>query len=176
MYHYSAPNIDCIISALGLDGELSNSMKTPAPEEALLKDPDLEPHDLGFNYASVVGMAMYLCNNNRPDITFVVHQCVRHSFNPKRMHAEYLRKLGRYLIKTRTDGLIMGLDVNHMLKIDCYVDADFAELWNSEDKQDPHCVKSRTGYVINVGGSPIVWSSKLQTLIVSSTWRQNTLP
>jgi len=71
--------------------------------------------------------------------------------------------------KTRTDVLIMRPDVNHMLKIDCYVDADFAGLWNSEDEQDPYCVKSRTGYVISVGGSPIVWSSKLQTLIASST-------
>ena len=161
--------IDRIISALGLDGEMSNSMRTPAPEKPLPKDPDGEPHDLGFNYASVVGMAMYLCNNSRPDITFAVHQCARHSFNPKRMHAEYLKKLGRYLIKTRTDGLIMRPDVDHMLKVDCYVDADFAGLWNSEDDQDPHCVKSRTGYVINVGGSPIIWSSKLQTLIASST-------
>jgi len=63
----------------------------------------------------------------------------------------------------------MRPDVDHMLKIDCYVDADFAGLWNSEDEQDPHCVKSRTGYVINIGGSPIVWSSKLKTLIASST-------
>ena len=67
--------IDRIISALGLDGEMSNSMRTPAPEKPLPKDPDGEPHDLGFNYASVVGMAMYLCNNSRPDITFAVHQC-----------------------------------------------------------------------------------------------------
>jgi len=65
--------IDHIISALGLDGELSNSMRTSAPEKALPKDPDGEPHDLGFNYASVVDMAMYLCNNSRPDITFSVH-------------------------------------------------------------------------------------------------------
>jgi len=50
-----------------------------------------------------------------------------------------------------------------------YVDTDFASLWNAEDNQDPHCMKSRTRYVICVDGSPIVWSSKLQTLIASST-------
>ena len=65
--------------------------------------------------------------------------------------------------------MILRPDFEDMLKIDCYVDADFAGLWNVEDNQDPHCVKSRTGYVICVGGSPIVWSSKLQTLIASST-------
>jgi len=112
--------IDRFIRALGLDGEMSNSMRTPAPEKTLPNDPDGEPHDLDFNYACAI---------------FAVHQYARHSFNPKRMHAEYLKKLGRYLIKTRTDGLIMHQDVDHMLKIDCYVDADFAGLWNSEERK-----------------------------------------
>ena len=49
------------------------------------------------------------------------------------------------------------------LKIDCFVDADFAGLWNSEDHNDPHSVCSRTGYVILVNDAPVVWSSKLQT-------------
>ena len=53
--------------------------------------------------------------------------------------------------------------------IDCYVDADFVGLYNHEDLQDPSSVKSRTGYVIMVGGCPIIWSSKLQTEITLST-------
>ena len=53
------------------------------------------------------------------------------------------------------------------VKFDYYVDTDFASLWNAEDNQDPHCMKSRTRYVICVDGSPIVWSSKLQTLIAN---------
>ena len=32
--------------------------------------------------------------------------------------------------------------------VECYVDADFAGNWNSEDSQDPTSVYSRTGYVI----------------------------
>jgi len=81
-----------IIVALGLDGEMSNSMRTPAPEMPLPKDAEGDFHDLGFNYASMVRMTMYLCNNSRHDITFAVHQCTRHSrFNLKRKkHAEYL--------------------------------------------------------------------------------------
>ena len=49
------------------------------------------------------------------------------------------------------------------------MDADFAGLWNQEAVQDPVCVKSRTGYVITLEGSPISWSSKLQTEIALST-------
>jgi hypothetical protein len=160
--------IDRIINALGL-GDNSNGLNTPAPEKPLPKDSEGAAHDLGFNYASVVGMAMYLCNNSRPDIAFAVHQCARYSFNPSRLHAEYLKKLGRYLLKTKDKGLILKPMESGPISVDCYVDADFAGLWNSEDNQDPHCVRSRTGYVICIGGSPIVWSSKLQSEIAMST-------
>ncbi len=34
---------------------------------------------------------------------------------------------------------------------------------------DPVCVRSRTGYVLTLGGCPISWSSKLQTEIALST-------
>ena len=55
------------------------------------------------------------------------------------------------------------------MELDCYVDADFARLWNFESDQDPVCVRSRTGYVITLGGCPVTWVSKLQTEIACST-------
>ena len=55
------------------------------------------------------------------------------------------------------------------LQVDCYVDADFAGLWNVEQDQDPLCVKSRTGYLIMFMGCPLTWVSKLQTQIALST-------
>jgi hypothetical protein len=55
------------------------------------------------------------------------------------------------------------------LKMDLYADADFAGLWNAEDSQDPTCVKSRTGYVVTLGGVPVLWGSKLQTEITLSS-------
>jgi hypothetical protein len=55
------------------------------------------------------------------------------------------------------------------LDIDCYVDAYFAGLWAYEDKQDPSCVKSRTGYVIFIDDFPVLWVSKLKTDIETST-------
>ena len=53
--------------------------------------------------------------------------------------------------------------------LDLYVDADFAGLWKHEDEQDPVCVKSRTGYVITLGDSPVSWVSKLKSEISLST-------
>jgi len=57
------------------------------------------------------------------------------------------------------------------VKFNYYVDTDFASLWNAEDNQDPHCIKSRTYMSFVLIGSPIFWSSKLQTLIASSTMK-----
>jgi hypothetical protein len=54
------------------------------------------------------------------------------------------------------------------LKID-YADADFVGLWNRDDVQDPHCVCSRTGYIINFADCPVLWKSGLQTEIALST-------
>jgi hypothetical protein len=54
-------------------------------------------------------------------------------------------------------------------RTDIYVDADFASGWGFEDPSDPACVRSRTGYVIEVMGCPIAWMSKLQTDIATST-------
>ena len=53
--------------------------------------------------------------------------------------------------------------------MDCYVNANFAGLWNSEDEQDPICVKSGTGFLIMFMGCPFTWVSKLQTQIALST-------
>jgi hypothetical protein len=55
------------------------------------------------------------------------------------------------------------------VNVDCYVDADFAGLWPYEDKQDPSCVKSWTGFAICISNCPVIWQSKLQHLIALST-------
>ena len=56
------------------------------------------------------------------------------------------------------------------MALDCYVDADFAGFWKSEDDQDPDSVKkSRTGYILTIGGYPLLWVSRLQMEIALST-------
>ncbi len=82
------------------------------------------------------------------------------------MHEDALKCIGRYLKGTLTKGLIVRPSDD--LDIDCYPDADFAGLWNCDNKYDPHCVQSRTGYVICVSNCPVLWTSKLQTEIALS--------
>jgi hypothetical protein len=68
---------------------------------------------------------------------------------------------------TLDKGLI--LTPSEDLKIDCYPDADFAGLWNHNNKNDPHCIRSRTGYITCLSNCPVLWISKLQTEIALST-------
>jgi hypothetical protein len=111
-------------------------------------------------------MLLYL-GHSRPDISFATHQCARYTHSPKQSHKDALKRIGRYLKGTLKNGLI--LTPSDDFKIDCYPDADFAGLWGRNDKQDPHCVRSRTGYVICFADCPILWKSKLQTEIALST-------
>ena len=98
---------------------------------------------------------------------FAVSQCACFTHNPKCSHEVALECIGQYLKNTLTDGLI--IKPTGILDIDCYVDADFAGLWQSEDKQEPSCVKSRTGFVISISNCPAIWKSKLQTEIATFT-------
>ena len=77
----------------------------------------------------------------------------------------------RYLVGTSDKGLIFTPTKDTKdITLDMYVDADFAGMWNATaDCQDPIRVKSRTGYLLLLAGCPLLWSSKLQTEIATST-------
>ena len=55
------------------------------------------------------------------------------------------------------------------LKLECYVDADFAGLYGIEDPSDSISAKSRTGYIIFFGNCPTLWKSQLQSEVSVST-------
>jgi len=157
--------IDRILKVMGLDD--SHVKSTPSDVNALGKDDDGEPCSEPWSYASVVGMMMYLASNSRPDIAYAVHSCARFTHSPKRVHEKALKRIARYLKGTRDRGMIIKPSAD--LSMDLYVDADFAGLWSSEKPDDTMSVKSRTGFIIMIGGTPVVWSSKLQTEIALST-------
>ena len=144
-----------------------NPSKTPAATVPLHIDSDGESFQESWDYATVVGMLMYLATNSRPDVAYAVNQCARFTHCPRNSHALAVKRVVRYLQGTKEKGLIMNPrgDFN----VDCYVDADFAGLWKSEDPTDPISVKSRTGYIVTFMGCPLTWLSKLQSQIALST-------
>jgi hypothetical protein len=103
----------------------------------------------------------------RPDTTMATQQCARFCNEPKREHEEAVKRICRYLMKTKDKGLILKPDKSKGLE--CYVDAEWAGSWRDRSSNDPLLSHSRTGYVIMYAGCPIVWASKLQPLITLST-------
>ena len=147
--------------------EECNPNKTPSTKEGLGSDKDGEPMTDSWNYRSIVGMLLYLATNTRPDISFAVSQVARFSHNPKKSHATAVKTIIRYLAGTKDKGVIYKRPKN--LTLECYVDADFAGLYNREAHEDPSCVKSRTGYIISVAGCFVLCKSQLQTMVALST-------
>jgi len=134
---------------------------------ALGSDPDGETMREAWLYSSIVGMLLYLSTNTRPDIAFAVSQVAHFNHSPKQSHAKAVKTIVRYLFRTADKGTIVK--TTGKLELDCYVDADFAGLYCCESDENPTSVKSRTGYIILLGGFPLVWKSQLQTEISLST-------
>jgi len=157
--------IDKVLEASGMTD--CNIRGSPSTTNGLGTDANGARRKESWNYASIIGMMMYLSSNAHPEIQFAVHQCARFTHCPRASHEEAVKHICRYLKGAKGHGLTFQPTTN--LDLNLYVDADFAGLWGHEDDQDPVCVKSRTGYVLTLGGCPISWSSKLQTEIALST-------
>ena len=113
-----------------------------------------EDYNSDFNYASIIGILLYLLEHSRPELAFSVSQCVVYNFYPKMSHKIVLKRIGRYLQGTRTKGMVIRPTKD--LNLDCYVDSDFVGLRSFEDDQDATCVKSRTGFIIMLRGCPLM--------------------
>ena len=118
-----------------------NQRATPWTRDSLGTYADGLSFSESWNYASVVGMLMYLCSNVYPETQYAVHQCVRFTHCPKKSHAEGVKKICRYLkgvlLLDEKEKKRHGLKFqrNNNFSLDCYVDASFAGLWNHEDEK-----------------------------------------
>ena len=157
--------IQKIIATTGMQD--CNPNWVPSSQVALGIDPDGPSMNESWSYSSVVGMLLYLSTNTRPDIAFAVSQVARFNHSPKKSHATAVKTIVRYLKRTSDKGMIVR--PTGTLAIDCYVDADFAGLHQRDPDYEPTAAKSRTGFIITLGGCPILWKSQLQTEISLST-------
>ena len=58
----------------------------------------------------------------------------------------------------------MGLivDTADIWSLNSFDDAKFSGFWGCEDDQYPSCVKTHTGIVITLGGTPVPWVYKMR--------------
>ena len=156
--------INRIIDSLQLKDQCQHD--TPA-NQTLHKDKDGEPRRMDFHYRSLIGQLNHLTSSTRPDIQFETHQCSKFSIDPKHSHEVAAKRIVRYLKRTADEGILVTPDIDK--GFECYVDADFAGTFTHAEADDPSSCLSRTGYVIMYANGPILWSSKMQSIITLST-------
>jgi Reverse transcriptase (RNA-dependent DNA polymerase) len=83
--------IDKILSTCGMSD--CNTKATPCNKVQLGTDPNGMPTTGKFEYASAVGMLLYLSSNSRPDIQYAVHQCARFTHFPKKSHEDAILRI-----------------------------------------------------------------------------------
>ena len=157
-----------LITGTGMQ-DCNNHNYTSALQLSLGTDPDGKPMDEFWSYRSIVGTVFYLSTNTCPDITYAVSQVAQFNHNPKKSHASAIKTIIQYLKRTEDKGTI-GVTPTGTLALDCFVDANFAGLHGRDpDYSSASSAKSRTGYIIMLGGCSILWKSQLQTEISLST-------
>ena len=159
-----------VFDIVGLDptSEKVKLHDTPASLECILdNDPNGKPRLQSWNYRSAVGCLSYIQAIIRPDITMATQQCARFCNKPSQEHEEAVKRICRYLLKTKEKGLVLRPDKSKGLE--CFVDADWAGSWKHRSSNDPLSSHSRTGYYITYAGCPLIWKSKMQSLIALST-------
>lgn len=109
-------------------------------------------------YQRAVGALMYIANCTRPDLAYAASCLARHMSKPAERHWQQLKAVGRYLSATKDFGITFGSNAGSLVG---YVDSDYAG--------DKETRRSRTGYVFMLGGGPISWQSKLQSVVATST-------
>jgi hypothetical protein len=116
-------------------------------------------------------MLLYLLMHTRPDIAFAISQVACFNHNPKKSHATTIKMIIRYLVCTSNKCTIAK--PTGSLLIDCYINANFASLYGKDPDASRSSAKSWLGYVITLGGVPLVWKSQLiQEICLSTTFAE----
>ena len=111
-------------------------------------------------YKGILGQALHIAITCRPDIITAVSMCGRYAKNPSYDHWRALLRILSYLNGTREKVLRLGGKFTDM-KLTAYSDSDWA---GDLDER-----RSRSGYLILMNCSPIIWASKLQVSVALSS-------
>lgn len=142
--------------------ENANPVRTPMDSNAFkIFDDDTSeaPDPTPWPYSQLIGELLWIATVVRIDIAFAVNSLARFARKPKKCHWEAAKRVLRYLAGTKDLGLVYrtGGDMRPV----GYADSDWAG-----DKSDR---KSISGFVFMLGGGPVDWQSKKQTVVAKST-------
>ncbi|KAI3523163.1 hypothetical protein L1887_01220 [Cichorium endivia] len=109
-------------------------------------------------YRRLVGRLLYL-QATRPDITYSVNVLSQFVTDPRQSHMEAAIRVLRYLKGTPGQGILLPKEGKPNLV--AYTDSDWLGC--------PDTRRSRTGYLLLLGGAPISWKSKKQSVVSRSS-------
>lgn len=120
----------------------------------------------GNEYAAIVGSLLYLSVKTRPDIAHALGVLSRFMSCPRVPHLKAAKNVLRYLAKDTAAGIFFpgrALTENRAatFSVAAYTDADFAA--------DLVMRKSTSALMLTVNAAPIVWRSRLQSIVAQST-------
>lgn len=118
-----------------------------------------ESETIDVPYREAIGSLQYLARGSRPDIQYIVSFLARFQEAPKTAHWKAVKQVFRYLNATSDFGICFNHDAD--LKLECYVDSDFAGDYDTRH--------STSGYVVLANHAPVMWGSKKQSTIAGST-------
>ena len=152
--------------------ERAKKYKIPMPYSTKLTKPaesDIVPES-EFQYMSAVGALLYITMTARPDIAYATGQLSRFMAYPSRECVDVAKQTICYLYHTRYRGITylktpharsltqQGIPEN---ELQVYVDASWAN--------DTDTSRSVSGHVFLLYGGIVDWSSRLQSMVATST-------
>jgi hypothetical protein len=121
-------------------------------------DEELPDEEAKARFATAIGSLMYLMVGTRPDIAFALRLLSRFASQPQSHYQVALQRMLRYIKATQShrityrSGQLIG-----------YTDADFGGFVVTDGAY------STSGYVFQLAGAPVSWSSKRQGEVIRST-------
>ncbi len=129
-----------------------------------ISDVDAYGEENLHTYQQLIGKLIYFAYRTKPNIVFVVSQLSKHNADPQKDHLQAAKKVVRYLKGIMNLRLIYGqITVRNLLLygLSGYANNNFAG--------DPEDRKLVIGYCFFFNGAIVLWSSKKQWTVSTST-------
>ena len=123
-------------------------VETPAEREYVRK----------FPLREILGVLNYVAMTCRPDIQYAVSYLSRFTAEPTNLVCKAVKRVMQYLVNTHDTQLHLGGEVPSLTAM---CDSDFGG--------DTVGYKSTSGHIVYLGSGPVVWYSKLQSIVAQST-------
>ena len=116
-------------------------------------------------YASMFGSILYGAIGTRPDLAKAMSLLGRYMHNPGKSHIAALKRVLRYISRTKHYGLVYKAEDWTVPGVDCpYSISDIVAWTDSDWGGDLDNRLSTSGTIIMIAGGPVAWKSKLQRI------------